>query len=204
MLSTCDHLRRRVLDQLPQGFVSSRLKASHLFSQEINIMPLASKIVAGLIAGGIGAAIGNPADVAMVCRQADDRLTPSQHHNYTSVIDDVTRMTKQEGISSLWRGLSLTVNRAMLVTASQVVFLRSNQIIHFDKWVDERWVRDTRGGEFLYRIFCCGVVKPIDVIKTRVMNMKVSGQKPPYTIALDCAMNTVEEEGPRHYIRRFD
>merc|ERR1712110_432194 len=29
-----------------------------------NTMPLSSKIVAGLIAGGIGAAVGNPADVA--------------------------------------------------------------------------------------------------------------------------------------------
>ncbi|KAF2283903.1 hypothetical protein GH714_017078 [Hevea brasiliensis] len=41
-------------------------------------MPLASKIAAGLIAGGIGAAVGNPADVAMVRMQADGRLPPAQ------------------------------------------------------------------------------------------------------------------------------
>jgi solute carrier family 25 oxoglutarate transporter 11 len=41
---------------------------------EIGKMPVTKKIVAGLIAGGIGAAVGNPADVAMVRMQADGRL----------------------------------------------------------------------------------------------------------------------------------
>ncbi|KAF5824258.1 putative mitochondrial carrier domain protein [Helianthus annuus] len=36
--------------------------------------PLTQKITDGLLAGGIGAAVGNPADVAMVRMQADGRL----------------------------------------------------------------------------------------------------------------------------------
>ncbi|CBI19247.3 unnamed protein product, partial [Vitis vinifera] len=40
--------------------------------------------------------------------------------NYQGVIDAITRMSKQEGIASLWRGSALTVNRAMIVTASQL------------------------------------------------------------------------------------
>ena len=88
--------------------------------KETKTMPLSRKITAGLIAGGIGAAVGNPADVAMVRMQADGRLPVSQRRNYTSVVDAITRMTKQEGVTSLWRGSSLTVNRAMLVTASQL------------------------------------------------------------------------------------
>ncbi len=87
---------------------------------ETRTMPLGRKIAAGLIAGGIGAAVGNPADVAMVRMQADGRLPLAQRRNYTSVIDAITRMSKQEGVASLWRGSSLTVNRAMLVTASQL------------------------------------------------------------------------------------
>ncbi|KAE8675613.1 Mitochondrial uncoupling protein 6 [Hibiscus syriacus] len=87
--------------------------------QETKTMPL-TQIGAGLIAGGIGAAVGNPADVAMVRMQADGRLPVSQRRNYTSVVDAITRMSKQEGVTSLWRGSSLTVNRAMLVTASQL------------------------------------------------------------------------------------
>ncbi|KAL0367927.1 UNVERIFIED_CONTAM: Mitochondrial uncoupling protein 5 [Sesamum calycinum] len=85
-----------------------------------NNMPLMRKITAGLIAGGVGAAVGNPADVAMVRMQADGRLPPAQRRNYKSVVDAITQMSKNEGIGSLWRGSSLTVNRAMLVTASQL------------------------------------------------------------------------------------
>ncbi|MCD7448528.1 Mitochondrial uncoupling protein 5 [Datura stramonium] len=87
---------------------------------DTNNMPLSRKIVAGLIAGGIGAAVGNPADVAMVRMQADGRLPMAERRNYKSVVDAITQMSKSEGITSLWRGSSLTVNRAMLVTASQL------------------------------------------------------------------------------------
>ncbi|KAG6585330.1 Mitochondrial uncoupling protein 4, partial [Cucurbita argyrosperma subsp. sororia] len=83
-------------------------------------MPLSRKITAGLIAGGIGAAVGNPADVAMVRMQADGRLPVAQRRNYAGVVDAITKMSKQEGITSLWRGSSLTVNRAMIVTAAQL------------------------------------------------------------------------------------
>ncbi|KAK9285823.1 hypothetical protein L1049_025024 [Liquidambar formosana] len=64
-------------------------------------MPLVRKIGAGLVAGGIGAAVGNPADVAMVRMQADGRLPLAERRNYKSVIDAITRMSKQEGITSL-------------------------------------------------------------------------------------------------------
>ncbi|KAK8492935.1 hypothetical protein V6N13_076680 [Hibiscus sabdariffa] len=165
--------------------------------KETKTMPLASKIGAGLIAGGIGAAIGNPADVAMVRMQADGRLPPSQRRNYTSVIDAVTRMTKQEGITSLWRGSSLTVNRAMLVTASQLASY--DQIKEFI--LANGWMKDGLGthvaASFSAGFVAAVVSNPVDVIKTRVMNMKVvPGQKPPYAGALDCAVQTVKGEGP--------
>ncbi|CAI9758200.1 unnamed protein product [Fraxinus pennsylvanica] len=76
-------------------------------------MPLMMKITAGLVAGGIGAAVGNPADVAMVRMQADGRLPLAQRRNYKSVVDAISQMAKNEGVTSLWRGSSLTVNRAI-------------------------------------------------------------------------------------------
>ena len=37
---------------------------------------------------------------------------------------------------------------------------------------------------------------PLDVIKTRLMNMKLEeGKAPPYKSGLDCAMKTVQSEG---------
>ncbi|KAJ9177526.1 hypothetical protein P3X46_012737 [Hevea brasiliensis] len=167
-------------------------------------MPLASKIAAGLIAGGIGAAVGNPADVAMVRMQADGRLPPAQRRNYKSVIDAITRMAKQEGIASLWRGSSLTVNRAMLVTASQLAsYDQFKEMI-----LEKRLMRDGLGTH-VTASFAAGFVasvasNPVDVIKTRVMNMKVeAGEAPPYAGALDCAIKTVKAEGPMALYKGF-
>ncbi|KAF9682476.1 hypothetical protein SADUNF_Sadunf05G0112900 [Salix dunnii] len=159
-------------------------------------MPLMSKITAGLIAGGIGAAVGNPADVAMVRMQADGRLPVPQRRNYNGVIDAITRMSKQEGVASLWRGSSLTVNRAMIVTASQLASY--DQI---KEMILENGVMRDGLGTHVMASFAAGFVasvasNPVDVIKTRVMNMKVEpGKVAPYSGAIDCAMKTVKAEG---------
>ncbi|KAK1370845.1 mitochondrial uncoupling protein 5-like [Heracleum sosnowskyi] len=163
---------------------------------ETGNMPLMTKIGAGLIAGGVGAAVGNPADVAMVRMQADGRLPASQRRNYKSVVDAISQMRKSEGITSLWRGSSLTVNRAMLVTASQ---LASYDQIK-ESILDNNLMKDGLGthvtASFAAGFVASVVTNPVDVIKTRVMNMKVeAGHAPPYRGAIDCAMKTVKSEG---------
>ncbi|KAE8715813.1 Mitochondrial uncoupling protein 6 [Hibiscus syriacus] len=174
-----------------------------LFSGVSATIP-SSKIAVGLIAGGIGAALGNPADVAMVRMQADCLLPPSQRRNYTSVIDAVTRMAKQEGISSLWRGSSLTVNHAMLVTASQLAsYDQTKEFILANGRMKDGLERNV-AASFSAGFVAAVVSNPVDVIKTRVMNMKVVlGQKPPYTDALDCALKTVKAEGPMALYKGF-
>ncbi|XP_057759912.1 mitochondrial uncoupling protein 5 [Arachis stenosperma] len=167
-------------------------------------MPLSRKIEAGLIAGGIGAAVGNPADVAMVRMQADGRLPPAQRRNYKSVVDAITKMAKQEGVASLWRGSSLTVNRAMLVTASQLA-----SYDQFKEAILEKGLMRDGLGTHVTASFAAGFVaavasNPVDVIKTRVMNMRVEpGAEPPYTGALDCALKTVRAEGPMALYKGF-
>ncbi|KAG8373427.1 hypothetical protein BUALT_Bualt11G0023100 [Buddleja alternifolia] len=169
-----------------------------------NNIPLTKKIVAGLIAGGVGAAVGNPADVAMVRMQADGRLPISQRRNYKSVIDAISQMTKNEGITSLWRGSSLTVNRAMLVTASQLA-----SYDQFKEMILEKGVMKDGLGTHVTASFAAGFVaavasNPVDVIKTRVMNMKVEpGQTAPYSGAVDCAMKTIKAEGPMALYKGF-
>ncbi|KAK6940237.1 Mitochondrial substrate/solute carrier [Dillenia turbinata] len=159
-------------------------------------VPLHSKITAGLIAGAVGAAVSNPADVAMVRMQADGRLPVSQRRNYKSVADALTRMAKSEGVASLWRGSSLTVNRAMIVTASQLATY--DQIK--ETLINEGVMSDGLGTH-VTASFAAGFVaavgsNPVDVIKTRVMNMKVdAGAAAPYSGPLDCVAKTVRTEG---------
>ncbi|KAI3672568.1 hypothetical protein L6452_38659 [Arctium lappa] len=165
---------------------------------------LSRKISAGLLAGGIGAAVGNPADVAMVRMQADGRLPVGQRRNYKGVADAITRMVKQEGVTSLWRGSSLTVNRAMIVTASQLASY--DQI---KETILKNEVMADGLGTHVTASFAAGFVaavasNPVDVIKTRVMNMRVEeGVAPPYKGAVDCALKTVTAEGPMALYKGF-
>ncbi|KAK4778274.1 hypothetical protein SAY87_018461 [Trapa incisa] len=167
-------------------------------------LPLASKIGAGLTAGAIGAAVGNPADVAMVRMQADGRLPSAQRRNYWSVGDAIGRMVREEGVTSLWRGSALTVNRAMLVTASQLASY--DQI---KEAILANGVMKDGLGTHVTASFAAGFVaavasNPVDVIKTRVMNMKVEpGRPPPYSGAMDCFLKTVRSEGPMALYKGF-
>ncbi|KAG5543864.1 hypothetical protein RHGRI_016579 [Rhododendron griersonianum] len=166
--------------------------------------PPSSARLSGLIAGGIGAAVGNPADVAMVRMQADGRLPASQRRNYKSVVDAISQMAKQEGVTSLWRGSSLTVNRAMIVTASQLA-----SYDQFKETILEKGLMKDGLGTHVTASFAAGFVasvasNPVDVIKTRVMNMRVEpGMAAPYSGALDCALKTVRAEGPMALYKGF-
>ena len=167
-------------------------------------MSLPQKIGAGLVSGAVGAAIGNPADVAMVRMQADGRLPAAQRRNYKGVVDAITQMSRQEGVASLWRGSGLTVNRAMIVTASQLA-----SYDQFKEMILEKGVMGDGIGTHVTASFAAGFVaavasNPVDVIKTRVMNMKVEpGEVPPYSGALDCALKTVRAEGPMALYKGF-
>nr|BAF02125.1 putative mitochondrial dicarboxylate carrier protein [Arabidopsis thaliana] len=140
---------------------------------ETKTMPLMKKIGAGAIAGAIGAAVGNPADVAMVRMQADGRLPLTDRRNYKSVLDAITQMIRGEGVTSLWRGSSLTINRAMLVTSSQLASYDSVKETILEKGLLKDGLGTHVSASFAAGFVASVASNPVDVIKTRVMNMKV-------------------------------
>ncbi|KAG2286514.1 hypothetical protein Bca4012_082911 [Brassica carinata] len=163
---------------------------------ETKSIPLTRKLAAGFIAGGIGAAVGNPADVAMVRMQADGRLPLVDRRNYKSVLDAIAQMVRGEGITSLWRGSSMTINRAMLVTASQLATYDSVKETVLERGLMKDGLVTHVTSSFAAGFVASVASNPVDVIKTRVMNMKVvAGTAPPYKGAVDCALKTVRAEG---------
>ncbi|OMO57654.1 Mitochondrial brown fat uncoupling protein [Corchorus olitorius] len=167
-------------------------------------MHLTKKIAAGLMSGGIGAAVGNPADVAMVRMQADGRLPQAQRRNYKSVFDAIARISKQEGVASLWRGSSLTVNRAMIVAASQLATYDQIKETILEKGVMQDGMRTHVAASIAAGIVAAIASNPVDVIKTRVINMKVEvGKAPLYNGAIDCLMKTVRREGFKALYKGF-
>ncbi|CAL9111095.1 unnamed protein product [Musa textilis] len=168
-------------------------------------LPIHLKVSAGLLAGGVGAAVGNPADVAMVRMQADGRLPPAERRNYQSVLDAIRRMARQEGVGSLWRGSSLTVNRAMIVTASQLAtYDQAKEAILRWRGAGADGLGTHVAASLVAGLVASAASNPVDVVKTRVMNMKVEpGTEPPYAGAVDCALKTVRAEGPMAFFKGF-
>jgi solute carrier family 25 oxoglutarate transporter 11 len=160
-------------------------------------MPLHRKIAAGLVAGGVGSTVGNPADVAMVRMQADGRLPAAERRNYRSVAHAIARIARDEGVRSLWRGSSLTVNRAMIVTASQLAtYDQAKEAILSRRGPGADGLATHVAASFAAGLVAAAASSPVDCVKTRVMNMKVQpGAPPPYAGALDCAIKTVRSEG---------
>ena len=167
-------------------------------------LPLHKKVTAALVSGATGAIVGNPADLAMVRMQADGRLPAHERRNYTGVANAISRMVSQDGVTSLWTGSAPTVTRAMLVTAAQLAtYDQIKDAITENHMVPE--------GLATQVVASCGAgvlasvaSNPIDVVKTRVMNMKIAeGEAAPYRGALDCAIKTVRSEGPMALYKGF-
>ncbi|XP_013931148.1 PREDICTED: mitochondrial 2-oxoglutarate/malate carrier protein, partial [Thamnophis sirtalis] len=61
------------------------------------------KALIGMTAGATGAFVGTPAEVALIRMTADGRLPPEQRRGYSNVFNALLRITREEGIPTLWR-----------------------------------------------------------------------------------------------------
>jgi hypothetical protein len=59
------------------------------------------------MAGGFGAVIGTPAEVALIRMTSDGRLPPEQRRGYKNVFDALLRICREEGVLAMWRGCTL-------------------------------------------------------------------------------------------------
>eukprot|EP00658_Telonema_sp_P-2_P018236 TRINITY_DN17156_c0_g2_i3.p1 TRINITY_DN17156_c0_g2~~TRINITY_DN17156_c0_g2_i3.p1 ORF type:complete len:282 (+),score=51.68 TRINITY_DN17156_c0_g2_i3:133-978(+) len=161
-------------------------------------LPLHLKVANGLVSGAVGAVVGNPADVALVRMQADGRLPAAERRNYKGVVDSLGRIAKEEGVSTWWRGCNSTVARAMIVTAGQLAtYDQAKEAIVSYAGSDPKHVSTHLSASIVAGIVASVVSNPVDVVKTRLMNMQpdpATGQ-PMYRGPLDCIAKTVRSEG---------
>ena len=122
--------------------------------------------------GFLGGIAGNPADILNVRMQNDASLPVAERRNYKHAVDGLIRMTREEGITSLFRGVWPNSTRAVLMTVSQLV---SYDV--FKKQLLERFhMKDNLTTHFTASLMAgfvaTTVCSPVDVIKTRVMSAK--------------------------------
>jgi len=71
----------------------------------------------------MAAYISCPMEVAVVRMSNDTSLPKEERRNYKGVVDTATRIVKEEGVATFWRGSSPFVARAMMVGVFQVATL---------------------------------------------------------------------------------
>lgn len=159
-------------------------------------LPFWKMTLCGIGAGAIGAAVGNPADLAMVRMQADGRLPVELRRNYRNGMDALVRVTREEGPAALWRGCAPTVNRAMIVTASQMAVYDQAKHYILDHTSMEDGLMTQTGASFAAGVVAALTSNPIDLAKSRLMSMKADEHgKMPYSGTFDCIAKTVRREG---------
>lgn len=169
------------------------------------------KAIASIIAGGFGSFVGNPADLCLVRMQADSTLPPAERRNYTGVGNALTRIIREEGVTSLWRGAVPTMSRAISLNVAMMVSYEEAK---------ERISAYTGqpGSSMKIQLIatmisaCCTAFfsLPFDNIKTKMQKQKPGPDgKLPYSGMPDCFAKSLAREGvtgfwaglPTYYFR---
>lgn len=153
------------------------------------------QLISGLTAGGLGAFVGTPAEVALIRMTADGRLPAEQRRNYKNVFNALARIVREEGPRALWTGCTPTVGRSMVVNMCQLAsYSQAKQRLLTTGYFNE--------GILLH--FCASMISglvttaasmPVDIAKTRLQNMKVREGKPEYKGTFDVLAKVVRNEG---------
>uniref|UniRef100_A0A915PUZ4 Mitochondrial 2-oxoglutarate/malate carrier protein n=1 Tax=Setaria digitata TaxID=48799 RepID=A0A915PUZ4_9BILA len=154
-----------------------------------------TKIAIGLTAGAVGSFVGTPTEVALVRMCTDGRLPPEQQRRYKNVVDALGRVIREEGISTLWRGCGPTVLRAMVVNAVQLAtYSQSKEALLSTKLFEEGMTLQFAAA--MISGFATTVASmPVDIVKTRIQNMRVIDGKPEYRGVLDVWSKVIFNEG---------
>lgn len=170
--------------------------------REKNDIALSHKLMMGCISGGIGSFIGTPSELALVRMSADSKLPLAERRNYSNVVDCIGRISKEEGVTKLWRGATPTVLRATLLGSCQM-----GVTSEIKGKLSASGVFGPNGSYFygLPMMFCstlCSsfvaniVANPLDVMKSRLQSMPVdSNGKAMYSSLSDCFVKSVRAEG---------
>jgi solute carrier family 25 oxoglutarate transporter 11 len=80
----------------------------------------AGRFLAGIGSGCVAALLSCPAEMTLVRMSNDLSLPPSQRRNYSNVLNAFSRIWKEEGFQTFYRGVEPFVYRAMIVGAVQI------------------------------------------------------------------------------------
>lgn len=198
-------LRQAVYTTARLGIFDTFMKTLNARSQESgNPVTFGQRAGAGLAAGGLAAMIGNPADLALIRMQSDGLKPVAERANYRSVVDALTRIAKNEGVTALWAGAYPTIVRAMALNLGQLTFFAESKKqleAHTSLSANTR----TFTASAIAGFFASFLSLPFDFVKTRLQKQQKdpkTGQVP-YKGLFDCAKKVIRDEGALRFYRGF-
>ncbi|XP_075447229.1 kidney mitochondrial carrier protein 1 isoform X1 [Ascaphus truei] len=152
---------------------------------------LVLNVSCGIISGVVSSCIANPTDVLKIRMQAHGSLIQG------GMIGNFISIYQQEGTRGLWKGVSLTAQRAAIVVGVEL------PVYDITK---KHLILSGRMGDNIYThflsSFTCGLAgalasNPVDVVRTRMMNQRTicNVATSSYKGTLDCLLQTWRNEG---------
>ncbi|OON20824.1 hypothetical protein X801_03290, partial [Opisthorchis viverrini] len=140
-----------------------------------------TKLGCAMTSGVLGSFVGTPSEVCLIRMTSDGRLPVAERRNYTNVFNALIRIYREEGLTALWRGAIPTMGRAAVVNGAQLAsYSQTKQQI-----LESGFLADGIFVHFLASMFSGFVTSvfslPVDIIKTRIQNMKYIDGKPEYS-----------------------
>lgn len=127
-------------------------------------------------AGAAGGLAGNPADILLVRMTSDVNKKPADRYAYGNAITGLLRMTREEGVGSLFRGLGPNTVRAVLMNASQLATYDTFKNVLLTSGMFTEGTPLHFSASLMAGTVATTVCSPADVIKSRVMNAQGSGE----------------------------
>jgi len=155
---------------------------------------LMQKLCCGLTAGGIAAASCNPVEVALVRMQADGAKPVAEQRGYRHIFDAWGRIVPEEGFMTLYRGVTPTVSRGMVVSMSQLAtYDQAKEMLgNFGM----TGLKQQFGASLVSGFIYCAASLPLDVCKSRMQNMKPDANGVmPYRSMVDALTKIPRTEG---------
>lgn len=147
------------------------------------------------MAGGIGSVVGTPADLVLIRMQSDSTLPAEQRRNYKNVIDAFSRIVREEGFLSLWKGCAPTVVRAMSLNLGMLVSYDESK-----ERLEKRLGKERANTTWVLSSLISGGIAaamslPFDNVKTKMQKMtRLPDGTMPYKSLMDCAIKTATNE----------
>ncbi|XP_012690300.1 solute carrier family 25 member 35 [Clupea harengus] len=157
-------------------------------------------IVAGAIAGIVGAYMGSPIYLVKthLQSQATSSIAVGHQHKHRGMLHALADIHKQHGIMGLWRGSSAAIPRVSVGSAAQLyTFSASKELVtNLQLFPEGSWLISLTSG-MVSSVAVVSAMTPFDVVSTRLYNQPVDhlGKGELYRGFSDCFSKTLKKEG---------